>query len=62
MMEDWICRRNIERWQSQLAAARDERQREVLAALLVEEQEKLRRFILEAPGNDDNAGRAGAGS
>jgi dsDNA-binding SOS-regulon protein len=48
MMEDWICRQNIERWRSQLATARDERQREVLVSLLAEEHEKLRRALLRA--------------
>ena len=60
MMDDWICRQNIQRWRSQLDTARDERQREVLATLLAEEHEKLRRFMSEAATND--AGSAGVGS
>ena len=65
MMEDWICRQNIQRWRSQLETARDERQREVLTTLLAEEREKLRRAMAEPPGppgDDRDAGRAGVGS
>jgi dsDNA-binding SOS-regulon protein len=62
MMEDWICRQNIQRWRSQLAAARDERQREVLIVLLAEEHEKLRRFVSAEPRHRGAAGTAGANS
>lgn len=62
MMEDWICRQNIQRWRTQLETARDERQREVLTTLLAEEREKLRRAASESPGDDGIVGRAGIGS
>jgi hypothetical protein len=52
MMEDWICRQNIQRWRSQLATTNDERQREILTILLAEEQEKLDRFISQAEKDD----------
>ena len=62
MMEDWICRQNIQRWHSQLATVRDERQREVLIILLAEEHEKLRRFVSEDTQHSGNAGPAGVSS
>ena len=62
MMEDWICRQNIQRWRSQLATARDESQREVLIVLLAEEHEKLRRFATDGAGHGRGAGAAGVSS
>lgn len=62
MMEDWICRQNIQRWRGQLATVRDERQREVLIVLLAEEHEKLRRFSAAGLKPSSNAGVAGVRS
>jgi hypothetical protein len=61
MMNDWICRQNIQRWRTQLTLAHDERQREVLTTLLAEENEKLRRSI-EGARHSGDAGVAGVGS
>ena len=62
MMEDWICRQNIERWRSQLAAARDNGEREVLTTLLAEEHEKLKRFMSRADKDPGDTAAAGTGS
>jgi dsDNA-binding SOS-regulon protein len=62
MMEDWICRQNIQRWRGQLVTARDERQREVLIVLLAEEHEKLRRFTATGPRHSGHAEVPGVSS
>jgi hypothetical protein len=62
MMEDWICRQNIQRWRSQLATVRDERQRAVLIVLLAEEHEKLQRFAAEGRRHSGDASTAGVSS
>jgi dsDNA-binding SOS-regulon protein len=62
MMEDWICRQNIQRWRSQLETACDERQREVLVVLLAEEREKLRRFTAPRSKHRSDAGAPGVSS